>query len=107
MACCEFDGSGSPLRRTGLHLPGTLGTKRPEPDGSATTIDRPRRPKPELRKYLNEKWQCIVCGLIYNEAEGWPDDGIAPGTLWQDVPEDWLCPDCGVGKSDFEMIEIN
>ena len=39
--------------------------------------------------------------------EGWPDDGIAPGTLWQDVPEDWLCPDCGVGKMDFEMIEIN
>jgi rubredoxin len=33
-----------------------------------------------------KKWQCIVCGLIYNEADGWPDDGIAPGTLWQDVP---------------------
>ena len=44
---------------------------------------------------------------VYNEADGWPDDGIAPGTLWQDVPEDWLCPDCGVGKMDFEMIEIN
>ncbi|CAI8839286.1 hypothetical protein EMIT093MI4_20240 [Pseudomonas sp. IT-93MI4] len=55
MACCEFDGSGAPLRRTGLHLPGTLSTKRPEPDGSATTIDHPRRQKPELRKYLNEK----------------------------------------------------
>jgi rubredoxin len=53
-----------------------------------------------------KKWQCIVCGLIYNEADGWPEDGIAPGTLWQDVPEDWLCPDCGVGKTDFEMIEI-
>jgi rubredoxin len=38
-----------------------------------------------------KKWQCIVCGLIYNEADGWPDDGIAPGTAWQDVPEDWLC----------------
>ena len=54
-----------------------------------------------------KKWECLVCGLIYNEADGWPDDGIAPGTLWQDVPEDWLCPDCGVGKMDFEMIEIN
>ncbi len=51
------------------------------------------------------KWECIVCGLIYDEAEGWPDDGIAPGTLWKDVPEDWLCPDCGVGKEDFELIE--
>ena len=59
-----------------------------------------------LRKQVMKKWQCIVCGLIYNEADGWPDDGIAPGTLWQDVPEDWLCPDCGVGKMDFEMIEI-
>ncbi|ATP47521.1 rubredoxin [Pseudomonas sp. NPDC089554] len=53
-----------------------------------------------------KKWQCIVCGLIYDEAEGWPDDGIAPGTRWEDVPADWLCPDCGVGKSDFEMIAI-
>ena len=64
--------------------------------------------KPEpLGNTQMKKWQCIVCGLIYNEADGWPDDGIAPGTLWQDVPEDWLCPDCGVGKMDFEMIEIN
>ncbi|MDP4652477.1 MAG: FAD-dependent oxidoreductase, partial [Haliea sp.] len=51
------------------------------------------------------KWECIVCGLIYDEKEGWPDDGIAPGTKWEDVPEDWLCPDCGVGKEDFELIE--
>lgn len=53
-----------------------------------------------------KKWQCIVCGFIYDEAEGWPEDGIAPGTPWEKVPENWLCPDCGVGKSDFEMIEI-
>lgn len=60
----------------------------------------------QMRKNEMKKWQCIVCGLIYDEAEGWPDDGIAPGTRWEDVPEDWLCPDCGVGKSDFEMIAI-
>jgi len=54
-----------------------------------------------MKKYL-----CVVCGLIYSEADGWPDDGIAPGTKWEDVPEDWECPDCGVGKSDFEMEEI-
>ena len=53
-----------------------------------------------------KKWECIVCGLIYDEAKGWPEDGIAPGTRWEDVPEDWLCPDCGVGKLDFEMIEM-
>lgn len=51
------------------------------------------------------KYECIVCGLIYDEKEGWPDDGIAPGTKWEDVPEDWLCPDCGVGKEDFELLE--
>lgn len=52
------------------------------------------------------KWQCLVCGFIYDEAAGLPDEGIAPGTAWADVPEDWLCPDCGVGKDEFEMIEI-
>ncbi len=49
-------------------------------------------------------WICIVCGFEYHEAEGWPDEGIAPGTRWEDVPEDWCCPDCGVGKGDFEMV---
>ncbi len=50
------------------------------------------------------RWECIVCGLIYDEREGWPDDGIAPGTRWEDVPDDWTCPDCGVGKADFELV---
>jgi rubredoxin---NAD+ reductase len=54
-----------------------------------------------------KKWLCIICGLIYDEALGWPDDGIAAGTRWEDVPQDWLCPECKVGKSDFEMIEIS
>ncbi|MHA3048157.1 MULTISPECIES: rubredoxin RubA [unclassified Acinetobacter] len=53
-----------------------------------------------------KKYQCIVCGWIYDEATGWPDDGIAPGTKWEDVPNDWTCPDCGVSKADFEMIEV-
>lgn len=49
---------------------------------------------------------CIVCGFVYDEAAGRPEDGIAPGTAWADVPEDWACPDCGVAKADFEAIEI-
>ena len=53
-----------------------------------------------------KKWECIVCGLIYDEEHGWTDDGIEQGTRWEDVPSDWLCPDCGVGKEDFEMVEI-
>ena len=52
-------------------------------------------------------FMCVVCGFIYNEAEGWPADGIAAGTRWENVPETWTCPDCGVTKSDFEMIEIS
>ncbi len=52
------------------------------------------------------KYQCIICGFVYDEAEGLPEDGIAPGTAWDEIPEDWACPDCGVGKSEFEMIEI-
>ena len=54
-----------------------------------------------------KKWQCMVCGFIYDEAAGWPEDGIPAGTAWEDVPHDWLCPDCGTGKSDFEMMEIS
>ena len=51
-------------------------------------------------------FMCVVCGFIYSESEGWPADGIEPGTRWEDVPETWTCPDCGVTKSDFEMVEI-
>ncbi|MEN9995784.1 MAG: Rubredoxin [Pseudomonadota bacterium] len=49
---------------------------------------------------------CIVCGFVYDEAIGCVEDGIAPGTLWADVPEDWTCPDCGVAKADFEVVSI-
>ena len=51
------------------------------------------------------KWECIVCGWVYDEAIGDPDNGVPAGTKWEDVPESWLCPDCGVGKEDFELIE--
>ncbi len=52
-----------------------------------------------------KKYICLLCGLVYEEKEGWPEDGIEPGTLWADVPEDWHCPDCGAEKMDFEMVE--
>jgi rubredoxin len=51
-------------------------------------------------------WQCILCGFVYSEAEGMPEEGIVAGTRWADVPDDWICPDCSTGKSDFEMMEI-
>jgi rubredoxin len=49
-----------------------------------------------------DKYVCMVCGYIYDEASGIPEDGIAPGTKWEDLPEDWVCPLCGVDKSEFE-----
>ncbi|WP_226660803.1 FAD-dependent oxidoreductase [Microbulbifer aggregans] len=51
-------------------------------------------------------WECLVCGWVYDESKGAPEDGIPPGTRWEDVPSDWQCPECGVGKDDFEMIEV-
>jgi rubredoxin len=50
------------------------------------------------------KWECIVCGFIYDEAKGLPEDGIAAGTRWEDIPADWACPECGIAKADFEMV---
>ncbi|MBF0620696.1 MAG: rubredoxin [Magnetococcales bacterium] len=48
---------------------------------------------------------CTVCGYVYSEAEGAPEDDLPAGTKWEDVPNDWLCPDCGVTKDDFELQE--
>ena len=47
-----------------------------------------------------------MCQFIYHEEEGWPEDGIKPETRWEDVPDDWVCPDCGAGKDDFEMCQF-
>ena len=50
-----------------------------------------------------KKYECVICGFIYDVAEGLPGDGIAAGTRWEDIPEDWECPDCGISKSDFDL----
>ena len=52
-----------------------------------------------------KRWQCQMCGFIYDEADGLPDHGIAPRTRWEDIPDDWICPDCGTSKARFEMAE--
>jgi len=49
---------------------------------------------------------CIVCGFVYDESAGRPEEGIPAGTHWDAVPADWACPECGVAKSDFEMVVI-
>ncbi len=49
-----------------------------------------------------KKYKCNVCGYIYDPAAGDPDNGVEPGTAWENVLEDWLCPVCGAGKDAFE-----
>ncbi|HOK69907.1 MAG TPA: rubredoxin [Bacillota bacterium] len=49
-----------------------------------------------------KKWVCTVCGYVYDPAAGDPDNGVAKGTAFEDLPDDWVCPDCGVGKELFE-----
>ncbi len=50
-------------------------------------------------------WQCQSCGEIYSEEDGSPESNIAPGTRFEDLPDDWICPACGSGKSEFVLVE--
>ncbi len=52
-----------------------------------------------------EKWKCVVCGYVYDPDKGDPDNDVEPGTKFEDIPEDWVCPECGAAKSDFEKVE--
>lgn len=52
-----------------------------------------------------KKYRCLMCGYIYDPQVGDPDNGVAPGTAFDDLPDDWTCPDCGVGKDEFEPLE--
>ncbi|MGQ9603227.1 MAG: rubredoxin [bacterium] len=51
------------------------------------------------------KYKCTICGYIYDPAKGDPDSGVAPGTPFEDLPDDWVCPVCGVGKDQFEVLD--
>lgn len=51
-------------------------------------------------------WMCLICGWVYEEKNGLPEEGIPAGTRWTDVPMNWTCPECGARKEDFEMLAI-
>ena len=53
-----------------------------------------------------QTWMCLICGWIYDEAQGDPEHGIPAGTRWADVSINWTCPECGARKEDFEMVRI-
>ena len=71
----------------------------PRHDAPVETLDT--RPHVGLKT-----WRCALCAFVYDEAKGMPEDGIAPGTRWEDVPDSWSCPDCAASKADFEMAAI-
>jgi len=52
-----------------------------------------------------QKYECDVCGYIYDPEKGDPDQGVKPGTPWEEVPDDWVCPECGVGKDEFSPVD--
>ena len=52
-----------------------------------------------------DKWECTACGYIYDPAKGDADNGVAPGTPFEELPDDWVCPDCGATKDLFEKLE--
>lgn len=54
---------------------------------------------------IMDKYVCDVCGYVYDPAVGDPDNGIEPGTAFEDLPEDWLCPLCGVGTDEFSKVD--
>ena len=52
-----------------------------------------------------QKWVCVICGFVYDEAEGLPEHDIPAGTRFEDLPDDWECPECGSAKDSFELLE--
>ena len=51
-------------------------------------------------------WQCELCSFSYDEAVGLPEEGFPPGTSWEAIPEDWVCPDCSATKKDFILVDL-
>jgi len=52
-----------------------------------------------------KKWRCVVCSYVYDPATGDPDNGVPPGTSFENIPDDWVCPLCGAGKEEFEPAD--
>ena len=70
------------------------------PKTAPSYIEEKKEATPKMAKY-----KCTVCGYIYDPGLGDPDNGVAPGTPFEELPDDWVCPVCGVGKSEFEKMQ--
>ncbi len=51
-----------------------------------------------------DKWRCVICNYVYDPEVGDPENGVSPGTAFEDLPDDWVCPECGASKDEFEKI---
>ncbi|MFK0379410.1 rubredoxin [Pandoraea sp. NPDC090278] len=99
----DASGTESPLVFTLLDPGATKTSDMPGDDSAAARSSGETTSAPDA---ASRQWVCVICGWIYDEATGYPEDGIAPGTRWEDVPDDWRCPLCDVGKEDFAMVEF-
>jgi flavin reductase (DIM6/NTAB) family NADH-FMN oxidoreductase RutF/rubredoxin len=66
--------------------------------------EEPKVEQPKPAPQAAAKWECTVCGYVYDPAVGDPDGGVKPGTAFEDIPDDWTCPVCGASKSEFKKI---
>jgi flavin reductase (DIM6/NTAB) family NADH-FMN oxidoreductase RutF/rubredoxin len=66
--------------------------------------EEPKKQAPQPAPQAAAKWECTVCGYVYDPAVGDPDGGVKPGTAFEDIPDDWTCPVCGASKSEFRKI---
>lgn len=97
----EVLGKGTPLTYADYYL-----VKKGKTPKNAPTYRPPESAiKKERGKEAMQKYRCTVCGYIYDPAVGDPDGGIDPGTSFEDIPDDWVCPVCGAEKEDFEPID--
>ena len=75
------------------------------PKSAATYIKVEPKQKATKGAKTMAKYKCLVCGYIYDPAAGDPENDIEPGTVFEDLPDDWVCPECGADKSEFEKVE--
>jgi flavin reductase (DIM6/NTAB) family NADH-FMN oxidoreductase RutF/rubredoxin len=73
------------------------------PKSAATYLED--KPGPDKEEKKMKKYRCIMCSYIYDPATGDPDNGVKPGTSFENLPDGWVCPDCGAGKDQFEPVE--
>jgi fatty acid desaturase/rubredoxin len=88
------------------NVPGVNKPKKQESMAAAQPLQQPDGTPAGKGNRLPRIWECSVCGFVYTERVGLPNEGIAPGTAWEDIPDTWKCPDCGTGKADFQMVEV-